>query len=81
MAITLTATFDGKVFVLDGPVDLNIGQKVDVQLPQSVAAPLEDSFQKLVQSWSTEPIDSSVPRDLATQVDHYLYGTPKRDER
>jgi hypothetical protein len=76
MTKTVQATFDGKVFVPDDPVDLIVGQRVLIDLPVNQESPLP--FKQLVEKWSKEPIDSDLPADYAAQIDHYLYGTPKR---
>ena len=67
------ARFDGKVFV---PVD-------EVDLPAGVICEFEPRIQpearlKLSDLAASMPSTGDVPTDLAAQVDHYLYGTPKR---
>lgn len=73
MTQTLTVRFDGKVLIPDGPVDLPVGQPLKVQLefPDN-AAP---RFADLVQFAADLP---DAPTDLASQHDHYLYGSPKK---
>jgi hypothetical protein len=76
MTTTLRVHFDGKVLVPEGPVDLPVGQPLEIQVapagekPQGFLANLAELAQKF-------PPDPESPGDAATQHDHYLYGTPK----
>ena len=80
MTRTIKAYFDGKVFVPDEPVDAPAGVAVTVQLvddakPSSAHGTLAD-----LADWAeTLPRLPDSPGDAAAQHDHYLYGTPKRD--
>ncbi len=74
--MTLNATYDGRVFVPDRPVDLPVGRRVQVNLDlaaESIAplSGLDEALQNL-------PENLDAPTDRAANVDHYLYGTPKR---
>jgi hypothetical protein len=78
MTRTIKAHFDGKAFIPDEPVDLPSGTEVQIHIlcetqpPSGTLADLAD--------WAeTLPTDPSSPGDAAAQHDHYLYGTPKRD--
>lgn len=82
---TITATFDGRAFVPDGPiVELVSGQRVQLtfEVPLRPAAPrppgqLEgESFVEFIDRIAVD--DPDTPTDLAAQHDHYLYRTPKR---
>jgi hypothetical protein len=78
MTRTIKVHFDGKVFVPDEPVDLPVGTQVEVQIVASTPAergPLMD----LVDWVETLPPLPDSPGDAAAQHDHYLYGTPKRE--
>lgn len=81
--IQLELEFDGHVFVPQQPVDLPAGYKVTVNV-ENGAAPAKEpvagktALQKLADLAKSFPPDSDLPADYASQVDHYLYGTPKR---
>jgi hypothetical protein len=76
----LKAQFDGKVLILDEPVDLPVDcalelriEPVQVQKLSTDANPLKS----LIQLAKRFPVlDGAV--DGAAQHDHYLYGLPKR---
>jgi AF2212-like len=73
MSTTFSAHFDGQVLIPDQPVSLPVGQKLKLRVePIS-----EDTgqFADLAQFAADLP-DS--PGDLASQHDHYLYGSPQR---
>ena len=73
--MTITAHFNGQVFVPDGPVDLPVGSRVRVvvETVESPATPLAGLLAEL-QKLPTNP---DWPTDGAAQHDHHLYGTPK----
>ena len=73
MTRTIIAHFDGKVLVPDEPVQLPVGQplQVHVEVPALSAARFADLL-----SFAADLPDA--PTDLAAQHDHYLYGSPKR---
>jgi len=80
MTTRMRVHFDGKVFIPDEPVDVPIGQPFEVSLrpvePTSASGSLA-----AVADWleSLPPLNGNdSPTDLASQHDHYLYGTPKR---
>jgi hypothetical protein len=73
MTRTLTAHFDGKVIVPDEPVQLPVGQRLQICVELAEAPPAR--FADLLQFAADLP---DAPPDLAAQHDHYLYGNPKR---
>lgn len=73
MAHTISAHFDGKAIVPDEPLDLPVGQRLQVEIRTDTAG--EGRFAELLELTADVP---DVPADLAAQHDHYLYGTPKR---
>jgi hypothetical protein len=77
---TLKAHFDGKVLVPDEPVDLpvNCSLEVRVQLVTSESNP-NKPLARLAELARELPSDVNAPRDGASQHDHYLYRTPKRE--
>jgi hypothetical protein len=77
--MTIKMRFDGKVFVPDQPVHLPPGTEVTVDLNQP---PSPDSERPSLLEWMADnPLDdSALPADLAHQHDHYLYGTPKKEQ-
>ncbi len=77
---TIKAHFDGKTFVPDEPVTaLQPGDRVEVfPSAEERSADVETLWR-----WLDEeviPSSADLPRDLAHQHDHYLYGTPKKPE-
>ena len=74
----LRAHFDGKVLVPTGPVDLPVGQELEIQVTPIEAEPQRTLLQKLAKLSEELPHDANAPRDAAAQHDHYLYGVPKR---
>ncbi len=71
----IRAHFDGKVFVPEGPVDMPLGTPVEVVSTQPLEKPPLMDLIKILESL---PNDSDLPADAASEVDHYLYGMPKR---
>jgi hypothetical protein len=78
--VAIRGHFDGKVFVPDEPVNLPAGRplilhvEVATQEDRPVTAP--DLFATLDRHAGS--VDA--PADWSAQHDHYLYGTPKRDD-
>jgi hypothetical protein len=64
--MTVTAHFDGRVFVPDGPVDLPVGQRVRIVEEPSDTPPVTDPFLAVAGLFQ-----STVP-DAAERHDHYL---------
>jgi hypothetical protein len=76
---TLKVHYDGRVLVPDEPMDLPLNCPLElsvVSLDKPTEAPAAlDKLAALAQKY---PAQASKPSDLATQHDHYLYGTAKR---
>jgi hypothetical protein len=78
MVRTLTAIFDGEVLRPDEVLDFkpNARYRVTVESEESVAQGLN--------AWDLlEELAGTVeaPEDWATEHDHYLHGTPKKQQR
>jgi predicted DNA-binding antitoxin AbrB/MazE fold protein len=72
------ARFEGSVLIPLEPLDLPVGTIVEFVVPVH-AHPTEcRPLAGLVEKLSELPADSDCPPDYAEQIDHYLYGTPKR---
>ena len=78
MTRTLLVIFDGEVLRPQEPVDLepNARYRVSIEeVPAGDASPHEPGvFDNLLEL--AQALD--LPPDFAAQVDHYLYGVPKR---
>jgi hypothetical protein len=81
---TVLGHYDGNVIVPHGRVDLPVGKEIEFQVvdcgeakPQPAARPVRP-FVALARELEREGITSDLPPDYAAQIDHYLYGTPKR---
>lgn len=74
----LRAHFDGKVLVPSEPVDLPVGQEVELQVTPVEPSPPPTLLQKLARLSARLPHDPDAPADAAAQHDHYLYGLPKK---
>ena len=79
MATTLDVVFDGKVFTPDKPVKLEKNKKYRITVEQTENGAVATN----VNVWDTlEALAGSVemPEDWSEEHDHYLYGTPKRNQ-
>jgi hypothetical protein len=88
---TIRVHFDGKVFVPEEPVDIPVGTGAQVILIGSPAGSPEMRTNKrnaevgktplmeLAALLEAIPDKSDLPSDFASQIDHYVYGAPKRD--
>jgi hypothetical protein len=78
MGIVVKAHFDGKVIVPDEPVDLPKDQPLVVRI--RLSKPVKKR-KKSALEWIAENAvaDDSLPPDYSYQLDHYLYGTPKKE--
>ena len=77
---TVTARFDGHVFVPDSPVDLPVGYALEIPIPSPPSESTEQSpspLAELAEQLDKLPTNPDWPRDGAMQHDHYLYGIPK----
>jgi len=71
---------DGKMIVLDGPLDLPAGSRVVLQVEPEAVRPLPTS-QSLLEWIEANAVEAPVlPADLSRQHDHYLYGTSKKSQ-
>jgi hypothetical protein len=76
MEKTITAIFDGEVFRPASPVDLEPNTScVITVVTHTPASPKVKSVWEVLDEY-TDSIEG--PGDLSTELDHYLYGTPKR---
>jgi hypothetical protein len=79
----IRAHFDGKVFVPDEPVDVPQGtpaQILVVHVDPPTTVPTDKSrkpLKELAALLDKLPDNSDLPPDYASELDHYLYGTPK----
>ena len=87
--VAVKAHFDGKVIVLDEPVDLPKGKPLLVQIdvvqqpkpPKPAKKPKRRRKGQSFWDWLAEnAVDDTLPADLGHQHDHYLYGTPKKPD-
>lgn len=81
---TIRVHFDGKVFVPDEPVNVPEGTPAQVIVieraePTKVASG-RNPLAELATILDAMPSDSSLPPDASKNIDHYLYGTPKRGD-
>jgi hypothetical protein len=74
----LRAHFDGKVLVPTGPVDLPIGQELEVQVTPVQGNGEPTLLNRLAELGESLPANPDVPTNGAAQHDHYLYGLPKK---
>lgn len=77
MTSILRVHFDGRVLVPEEPVDLPVGQVLEVQVTRPLPRP-GGSLSGLAELARGFPADPDSPGDVAAQHDHYLYGTPKK---
>ena len=73
MTTKLTCHFDGKVLIPDQPVELPVGQPLQIHV--EMASPTPPRYADFLDLAADLP---DAPADLAGQHDHYLYGSPKR---
>jgi hypothetical protein len=81
----IRAHFDGKVFVPDEPVNVPEGTPAQVVvipvIPSDEQGKTESKRRPLAELAAildAMPDTSQLPPDYASELDHYLYGTPKR---
>ena len=73
------ARYDGHVFVPEGPVNLPVGSVLEIPItPVSVEESASSTLRDLADLVAKFPTNPDWPADGAAQVDHYLYGTPKK---
>lgn len=82
MTTTISAIFDGTVFVPDEPVHLPQLSRCTLVVETADGAVEEDRKEIIDDQWLLDQIEklppADLPSDFAAQHDHYLYGTPKR---
>jgi hypothetical protein len=81
---TIRVHFDGKVFVPDEPVNVPEGTPAQVivitQIEPPKVTPGRTPLAELAAILEAMSSETSLPPDASINVDHYLYGTPKRSE-
>jgi hypothetical protein len=80
----IRAHFDGKAFVPDEPVMVPVGTAADVLVVAEPAGKNSDDkprrpLSELAALLDALPCDTDLPPDASINVDHYLYGHPKRE--
>lgn len=82
----IRAHFDGKVFVPDESVNIPAGtaaRVVVIPIVEPVATEESPSdcrpLAGLAAILDAMPSESSLPPDASINIDHYLYGAPKRE--
>jgi hypothetical protein len=76
----LEGTIKNGTIVLDQPPPLPDGQRVEVELkPMSHSQPTEEPT--LAGLLKFAGALSDMPADFAAEHDHYIHGTPKRNEK
>lgn len=76
MTIRLKLQFDGRVFVPLEKTNVPAGSVFDGDLELTED---EGPLARLAKALEGLPSDPDAPTDMAAQHDHYLYGTPKRE--
>lgn len=77
--ILVRARYDGHVFVPEGPVDLPVGCVLEIPItPQPAQDSPSSPLSELAELAARFPANPDWPADGAAQVDHYLYGAPKK---
>lgn len=73
MTRTVLARYDGRVIVPDDALELPTGQRlrIEIQTVEADRPPFADMFELAADL-------PDAPSDLASQHDHYIYGTPKQ---
>jgi len=76
MIKTLYATYDGHVLMPEEKIDLPSNQRYLIRIEIKPKQKIKQK-KKILQKLSARAMDLGIS-DLATQHDHYLYGTEKR---
>lgn len=76
--IVVKARFDGRVFIPKHPVDLPAGSETEITVRTGDEKLPVSTLAALAQIAKDFPSNPDLPADLASEHDHYLYGTPKR---
>ncbi len=75
-ALTIEARFDGQVLRPEVPLDLATGTIYKITIERVRDDPPTESIWEILDR-HTGSFEG--PGDLSTNLDHYLYGTPKRE--
>lgn len=75
MSKTVTALFDGQVLRPDTPLDLERDKRYVLTIEPAPQADAEDDAWDVLERFAGT-VDA--PPDWASEHNHYLYGTPKR---
>jgi hypothetical protein len=76
---TIKVRYDGRVFIPEESLDLPTGTVREIPIgPPPVQERPQSGPVELSELLSRLPADPDWPEDGAAQVDHYLYGMPKR---
>jgi predicted DNA-binding antitoxin AbrB/MazE fold protein len=79
--MTITAIYENGVFRPLQPVNLPDKTQVEIQnvsVLQSLSETADRPLMRLVEIAQRFEDDPTTPSDLSEQLDHYLYGMPKR---
>lgn len=83
---TFSAIYENGVFRPTGPVDLPERSEVELELhfrstsetvPERSSRPIEAIIAEIMADVPPEIMDE-LPNDLSQNIDHYLYGTPRK---
>jgi len=80
MTTRLRARFDGRVLIPEDPVDLPTEWVIELQARPLTGVKPKTGLQRLAEIAAKYPPGPESPQDGAAQHDHYLYGTPKRED-
>jgi hypothetical protein len=87
LVVTARCHFDGKSLVPDEPIDLPLDEQLVVHI--EIASPVRvvaeetatNGCRSLAEWAASHAIDDpSLPADLSSNLDHYLYGTPREED-
>lgn len=79
MTKKVRAVFDGKVFFPEEPVELEVNGHYVLNIePVKKEEQIDNIESDAVFDLASLAVKTAIP-DLATEHDHYLYGTPKRE--
>ena len=76
--MTVNARYDGKVIIPDEPLDLPANQALIVRIEAVLDAAEPGGESSLTWIAANAVEKDSLPADLATNLDHYLYGAPNK---